>query len=142
MDDFETTSLELPSGLGTVLSRDHGEHHQGAVDVHVELPFPVEGRREFRSTDLRAFVSSDERFLFLHDACVLLRIDLASREAAHWLPPADWYVHGIAERGGVLDVKLYDASNRHRQETPGCDDARFVAGVGPVVRGRFPGACP
>jgi len=142
MDEVETTSVELPSGLGSVISKDYGEHHQGAVDVHVELPFPIDGRRKFRSTDLRVFVSADERFLFLYDACVLVRVDLASREVAHFLPPRDWYFHGITEGGGVLQVELYDATNQHKHLTPGCDEACFVAGMGPVVHGRFPSAFP
>jgi hypothetical protein len=142
MDESGTTRMDLPAGLGALTIRDCGEHQQGAADIHFELPFPIDGRREFRSTNGCALVASGGRFLFLHDACVLVRIDLASREIAHLLPPRDWYFHGVAERDGVLEIELYDSDNRLAHITTRTADASFVAGMGPVVLGRFPSAFP
>ena len=133
----------LPLGrLGEVRIDFGSEHHQGARDVEILLPFPLAGATRFRTTNGTAWLSSDGSFLFMADASAVVRVDLASLETAHLLPPDDEYFAEFEESADAYRLRLYTGAGGSRWVTIEKSPSAFTPGLGPVVSGRFPSAHP
>jgi len=128
--------------LGEVRIDVGSEHHQGACDVEILLPFKLAGATRFRSTNGSAWLSSDGAFLFIGDADVVIRVELSSLEADHLLPPDGEYFAEFEETADTYRVRLYTGAGGSRWVNIDKNPSSFKPGLGPVVAGRFPSAHP
>jgi hypothetical protein len=142
MEAVSREALELPRGLGTVVTEVGREHHQGANDVEIRLPFEVEGCSSFRTTNGGAWLSLDRNALFLRDACVMLWIDLRDLCVSYLRPPNGEYFAEVVETATSFKCQLYTGDGSRRWLEWSKREPRFRTGMGPVVDGRFPSAYP
>ena len=142
MDVEHRATIELPHDLGEVAIEVGDEHHQGAHHVQIRLPFAVDGRTLFRTTGGWAWLSTDRGQLFLHDACVILRVELADRTVSHLLPPPGEYFADVEETATSFRCRLYGENPGFRWVELDKASTPFAPGTGPVVEGRFPSAFP
>lgn len=129
MGFYDPRTLEIAPGLA-VETQYHGEHHMGAETVEIRLPFALEGHKRFFFTNGSVLLSADRKALLLHDAVIVLRVDLASRECAHAFPPPGWY---IAELDSALQAELYGHGSERRAHA--FEGAQFMPGLGPLSAG-------
>ena len=141
MDPVYTEHLRL-GRLGDVRIDVDSEHHQGAQSVEMLLPFAVNGTRRFRSTNGTAWRTSDGSFLCLHDATVLLRIDLDQLTVEHLIPPENEYFAEIEETTSGYRARVYTGDGGSRWIAIENEPGMFQPGPGPVVDGKFPSAFP
>jgi hypothetical protein len=127
-----------------VTIEDHGEHHMGCRTLVFAPSVEIEGVSRFQTTNGAAFFTPDGDGLILHDACVIVFVDLETREAFHRESPTDETFSNVRLRDeGPL---AWDLVARDGSRKPGApvalEDLRsdFVRGLGRVASGRFPSA--
>jgi hypothetical protein len=144
MNDEWMRTIDCPRHDLSVTVEIGAEHHMGAAPVSIRLSRPLGGVQEFVSTNGDALFVDSPPLLVVHDACVIVAIELPNGPAYHLLPPYGWYFANARIEGERLLSELYNDRNRRPIASIPLTEltAHFQPGFGPVVRGRFPSAHP
>ena len=140
-----TSTIESPAHGLRVTIEDHGEHHMGCRTIVFVPDRPLGGVSRFQTTNGVAFFTPDGNGLFLHDACVILFVDLGTESVFHREAADEQLYANVRVEGDSL---AYEVSDGRGNRTPAdpfplADVASvFEPGLGRVEDGRFPSAYP
>jgi hypothetical protein len=143
--DYYSQTLESSSLDFSVTIEDHGEHHMGCSTIYIQPSRPLGGVSRLHSTNGNALFTPDGRSLIIHDACVIVFVDLQTDEIFNLEPPKGWYFTHVRIEDDSLKSDLYNAGGKRNRLAPiplVKVRTRFQPGFGRVVSGRFPSAYP
>lgn len=118
----------------------HGEHHMSAATIEMILPFSVMGQTSLFSTNGKVVSAKTGAIEYLHDALVVLKLDLKTQKVEHLLVPQGKYISEFSEHEGGFKLGLYDSHSCSEELLLAHEEAIFKPGFGPVKNGLFPSA--
>jgi hypothetical protein len=137
---YHTDLVTVPGFSEPVRIECYGEHHMGAEHIEIVIPVPVRGVDRFYTTNGRAYFSTRFSELVVHDACLILCLDLARGTVRHSRPPLPWYIAQLSESEEGYHLELYDGSGGRRVLDIARSAANLPDGFGDIHGGVLPSA--